>query len=138
MRRIVNIQLTSNKTLILYEDGSIKVSTTDSYKCNIEFRLNIINEMPGDEQVSRQEKISKILLKEERSKKNGEHDQRHCLVIYTNFNNIFICSNFDGLVLYSIENLGKDFKNEKLENNVMLIDMNGSMAHKFFNTLNTK
>merc|ERR1712062_265273 len=72
------------------------------------------------------------------AKKNGEHDQRHCLVICTNFNNIFICSNFDGLVLYSIENLGKDFKNEKLENNVMLIDMNGSMAHKFFNTLNTK
>ena len=137
MRRIVDIELTSNKTLILYEDGSIKVSTTDSNRCNIEFRLNMMNEIHGNEHVSVPEKINTILLKEERSMKNGEHDQEHCLVICTNFNNIFICNNFNGLLFYSRENLVADFKNEKLKNNLMNIDMNGSMAHKFFSTLNT-
>ena len=130
-RLIKDVGMNKNKTLILYEDGTINVSTNGTYQCNIYLKINFENRFHLDKKVWMKEKITKILLKDVESNELCKQDEENCLVLCTNFNQIFVCHHFHCCLLSITDNFAKCFDTEKSQEAITEININDSEMNDF-------
>ena len=123
--------MTKNKTLILYEDGTVFVSTNGTYRCNVFLTINFENRFHFDKKVWMTEKVEKILLKDVESNELCKQDEENCLVLCTNFNQIFACHHFHCCLLSIRDNFPKCFDTEKSQEGIPEININDSEVNNF-------
>lgn len=132
-RRIKDIGLIPTKTVILYEDGSIKVSTTGTYQYSVDLHLSFKKNLLGNQNCCLQEKATKLLIVKAESWESCDYDEESCLVICTNLNNnIFVCHHFHCFLLSMKDHLVVRPETENPKHDVIRIDMNDNDVQKLF------
>ena len=99
--RIRDISLTTITSILLYENGNFKVSTTTgSQQCNLDMKINFDNNtlLQNVDNTIIQERIETILSKEIESETHGNN--KICFVISTNCNRIYMCKDFISFLMY--------------------------------------
>ena len=136
---IQDISLTSTTEIILYEDGILKVSTSDPAQYDLNIALDFEKQLQTKSKLSPLEKPEKVISKEIICDSSGKH--KICVAISTNYNNIFVCKDLLFFVSFISEStmgnpMRPQTKLDKAEgdrNN--MIDVQWNLINRFFDKI---